>query len=194
MERIILQKHTSKQRSTSSVVTKLLIIVVLWLGAVCLLTVLFGAWDKPMVKSAPQPTVVVESDAPYRPDPSTEAYLVMINNLRESRGIPPLAPLESLEQSAQAKAIHMAAGQYWGHYDSVGVSYKDFIWRTTPKANFIGENLARCFGDRTAAFNALVASPSHLEIMLDPFTHFGSSELYDATLGCTLTVFHFASF
>lgn len=142
----------------------------------------------------------VSAQAPAAASPAKQAitgtastqYLAKINALRTQKNLHALHIMPELEQSAHNKATAMVGQHYWGHYAPDGVSFKDYIWQSVPKADYVGENLARCFNSRDNAFTALVASPTHYEIMVGNFEYVGASEVTDPQLGCTITVFHFA--
>ena len=121
-------------------------------------------------------------------------YLNAVNSLRTQRGLAPLIIDTRLSASATQKGNDMALQGYWAHYAPNGTAYSDYIWRTSPDAYRVGENLARCFTSRQEAFQALVASPTHYAIMTGQFTNFGVSEVQDAASGCTYTTMHFAQY
>ena len=125
-------------------------------------------------------------------NPADIFYIQQINQLRSSLGKKPLEYSAVLEQSASLKARDMVSNNYWGHYGPNGESFSDFIWRQSPDSQKVGENLARCFVTRDSAFKALVASPTHYDIMVGDFTNVGVSELNNVTDGCVYAVFHFA--
>ncbi len=125
-------------------------------------------------------------------NPADIYYIQQINQLRSSLGKKPLEYSSVLEKSASLKARDMVSNNYWGHYGPNGESFSDFIWRQSPDSQKVGENLARCFVTRDSAFKALVASPTHYDIMVGDFTNIGVSELNNVTDGCVYAVFHFA--
>jgi uncharacterized protein YkwD len=132
-------------------------------------------------------TVITRSDA-------EQYYLKSVNNLRASRGLPALLIDARLTSSATQKGNDMVLQNYWGHYAPNGTSFSDYIWHMSPKADRVGENLARCYDTRRAAFEALVASPTHYAIMIGEYTNFGVSEVQDPQSGCTYTTMHFADY
>ncbi len=119
-------------------------------------------------------------------------YVLNVNELRVKNGLKPVRLLVELNESSADKANHMAATHYWGHYDPDGLAFSDYIWKQVPQAQFVGENLARCFETRDAAFASLVASPTHYQVMVGDFNYIGVSEAYDQTIGCTIMAMHFA--
>lgn len=141
----------------------------------------------PIAVAANVPTAQIVS----RSDAETY-YLSAVNQLRSDRGQSPLIIDARLTISAAQKTSDMMSQAYWGHYAPNGRSFSDYIWGVSPKADKVGENLARCFTTRQSAFEALVASPTHYAIMTGQFTNFGVSEMFDAPSGCMLTTMHFS--
>ncbi len=119
-------------------------------------------------------------------------YLEKVNALRAQNGLAPVRLLLELNESSTDKATVMATNHYWGHYDPDGKAFSDYIWKRVPPATLVGENLARCYPTRDQAYAALDASPTHHEIMVGNFNFMGVSEAYDSSMGCTITVMHFA--
>lgn len=121
-------------------------------------------------------------------------YINALNTLRAERGLAPMVIDTRLSESAHNKGIAMVQERYWDHYSPSGKAFSDYIWQLSPRAQHIGENLARCYESRPEAFNALIASPTHYAIMVGAFTNFGVAEVYDTASGCTYTTMHFASY
>jgi uncharacterized protein YkwD len=120
-------------------------------------------------------------------------YIAKVNELRATKNLQPVRLLAELNQSSTDKAADMVRGHYWSHYaPNGGPAFSDFIWKRVPPATFVGENLARCYVSRDAAFAALVASPTHYEIMVGNFNYMGVSEAFDGDINCTITAMHFA--
>lgn len=119
-------------------------------------------------------------------------FVTKVNELRASKGLPPVRLLIELNASAKTKSDHMATNHYWAHDTPTGVSFADFIFAQVPNAELVGENLARCFTDDSKAFDALVASPTHYKIMVGNFNYIGIGESYDSSNGCEITAMHFA--
>gem|GEM_PF-511117 len=132
-------------------------------------------------------TIITRSDA-------ETYYLQAVNQLRATRGLAPMIVDSRLSASAMQKSNDMVLQNYWAHYAPNGTSFSDYIWRMSPKAEQVGENLARCFDSRQAAFDALVASPTHYAVMTGRFTNFGVAEVQDTVSGCTYTTMHFAEY
>ena len=121
-------------------------------------------------------------------------YVNAVNSLRTSHGLAPLIIDARLTTSATQKGNDMVLQKYWAHFAPNGTSFSDYIWGASPRADRVGENLARCFDSRQEAFDALVASPTHYAIMTGQFTNFGVSEVEDSASGCTYTTMHFAQY
>lgn len=132
-------------------------------------------------------SIITRSDA-------ETVYLRAVNQLRLAHGRAPLVIDSRLTTSAWQKSNDMVLQNYWGHYAPNGTSFSDYIWRSSPKAEEVGENLARCFDNRQDAFDALVASPTHYAIMMGTYTNFGVAEVQDPKSGCLYTTMHFAMY
>lgn len=116
---------------------------------------------------------------PSLPDIRTQ-ILMLVNDVRQERGLHPLTYSSQLEQSAQAFADKMAGEGFFGHIAPDGQTLKDRIQATgfydrsfSPdcfcvKGYVLGENLAR--GQKTAkeAFEAWMKSDDHREAILNP--------------------------
>ncbi len=127
-------------------------------------------------------------------DSSESFYLQAINNLRASKKLKPLAIDSRLSSSALSKANNMVTENYFGHYSITGKSFSEYIWQSSPNAEKVGENLAKCYSTDQLAFEALVASPTHYTVMTASFTNFGVAEVENAKTGCTYTVMHFSQY
>lgn len=88
------------------------------------------------------------------------SLLAMVNSLRASHGVAPLASSATLNAVAQAWSAHMAAANTLGHNPNLA-------FQASGGWTKLGENVAGA-GNITAAFNAFVNSPFHLGNMLDP--------------------------
>ena len=120
-------------------------------------------------------------------------YLQAINNLRATKNLPPLVYDERLATSANRKTNDMIDQDYWAHYaPNSGPSFSDYIWQQSPTALRVGENLARCYPSRDAAFDALVKSPTHYAIMVGNFTNFGIDEATNPKNNCVYATLHFS--
>lgn len=120
-------------------------------------------------------------------------YVTKVNTLRAEKGLKPVRLLVELNESSNDKVIDMVANNYWSHFaPNNGPSFSDIIWKRVPPAQLVGENLARCFATRDAAFTALVASKTHYEIMIGNFNYIGISEAFDSNTNCTVMAMHFA--
>lgn len=118
-----------------------------------------------------------------------QQMLQMTNDLRQQYGLPELIASNNLKTSAQNKLEDMRKSGYWGHYNPNGTSFSRFIWDQNTKAATVGENLARCFDDYAAAFDGLVASPTHFAVLTGDFTYIGVASEVTAN-GCESIVMH----
>ena len=120
-----------------------------------------------------------------------ERMVLLTNELRSTKELPPLTPNRSLEVSAEAKLQEMANQKYWGHYTADGQSFSRFILEQVPDSQLVGENLARCYANYDTAFEALRQSPLHYLVMMGDFTDIGVSSAIDSN-GCESIVMHVA--
>ncbi|GEM_PF-2923882 len=114
---------------------------------------------------APRPiTTTTSTTAPAPPpeavpDPAAETqFLSLVNGLRSSRGVPPLSMDGSLRSYARSWSVRMATTGTFAHSN---ISSLLDPWSA------VAENIATGAGV-ASLFDALVASPSHLENMLNP--------------------------
>lgn len=121
-----------------------------------------------------------------------EYYLNKIDEFRSNYNRKPLKIDSRLTSSANAKAQDMVNNGYFSHFGQK--AFYDFIWASSPDAVFVGENLAKCYPNRDAAFSAFVNSSSHRAVLLGHFDDFGVAEVTDPKSGCVYTVLHFADY
>lgn len=120
-------------------------------------------------------------------------YFQAVNNLRASKNLPAYTYDKRLSLSADKKTNDMIDQDYWAHYaPNSGPAFSDYIWAQSPTALRVGENLARCYETREAAFDALVHSPTHYAIMVGDFTNFGVYEKTNPKNGCVYATMHFS--
>lgn len=125
---------------------------------------------------------------------ATSYYLGSINELRLQKGLKPLDNDYRLDKSALNKVDNMISTGYWGHNSPSDIKFSDFIWQVKPSAKLVGENMARCYETRQAAFDSLAASPTHLSVMTDKrFKYFGVAEEININEHCIYTVMHFSN-
>lgn len=110
-------------------------------------------------------TGAVKESWPERAVREEAAFLADINALRASQGIPALEPSADLVRKARRWAATMAAaGRIWHSKISVGISSN---WRK------LGENVGKGWS-QPSLHDAFVASPRHLENLVDPaYRHVG---------------------
>ncbi len=93
---------------------------------------------------------------------------VLVNDVRARNGLPPLTEKNILERSSSAKAIDMAANEYFSHTgpDNRKLSY--FLDKVGYNYLSAGENLAIGFSDAEDIVSAWIKSPSHYANLIDP--------------------------
>lgn len=97
---------------------------------------------------------------------NTDLSLILVNNVRVSKGLNKLNWNDELAKAAQAKANDMFAKNYFDHTAPDGAKAWDFILNSGYSYRFAGENLAVEFDNVNDAFTAWEKSPTHLENIL----------------------------
>ncbi len=109
------------------------------------------------------------------PNDPTETYVdemaVLVNQLRQSQGVPPVKVNLLLNTVAQGYAQRMADRQFFGHYDPDDNCRKPY--ERVQSGGYSGwtqvsENIAAGQATVVEAMEALKASPSHLKTLLNP--------------------------
>lgn len=92
----------------------------------------------------------------------------MTNEQRVSAGLQPFNEDTGLVSSAESKARHMLAHDYWAHDAPDGTKPWPFIKASGYVYKAAGENLAMDFADDRSVVEAWMASPSHKANILSP--------------------------
>lgn len=149
------------------------------LGTIIVLTYLGIAQN--LESRSPRASSAVDSTG------ATNPVLEKINIARESVGKGPLVEDYKLSMSAEEKASDLAYQGYWSHSTPKGEKFSKLIFRYSPDAVSVGENLARCYDD---PFNAWMNSPDHYSIIIGDWVYWGMGS---ATFGdCKIIVNHFS--
>lgn len=125
---------------------------------------------------------------------SVNDIITLSNQRRQAEGLPALEYNESLSNSANQKAQHMFANNYWAHNAPDGTSPWYFFNKVGYSYLYAGENLARDFGDSSAVVQAWMDSPTHRDnIMSGRYTQIGVAVVNGTLNGqeTTLVVQHF---
>lgn len=120
-------------------------------------------------------------------------YLQAVNEIRSNNHLSAFIIDNRLEMSAINKNIDMINNNYWDHYSPYGLSFSDFIWHENSQAQYVGEDLARCFESREEVIQAFIKSPSHYANLVGNFKYIGFSEMVHPNSKCTYVTFHFSS-
>lgn len=97
-------------------------------------------------------------------------FAMRINGTRYTSGIPVLKMSTALDTVAQRKCNDMVTRKYNAHKDPDG----KYIWDYAPQGYKYGENLAGGFKNSDDVIDHWLASPEHLENIVDPvFTEVG---------------------
>lgn len=92
----------------------------------------------------------------------------LVNQTRQSAGLPALAENEKLNQAAQLKAENMVQNGYFDHVSPTGVTPWFWFLKAGYNYKYAGENLAIGFFDSEEVFNAWLNSPSHKANIVNP--------------------------
>lgn len=116
----------------------------------------------------------------------------LINDYRETKGLPEVKVDSRLEASAASKAQDMITKNYFEH----GNPWK-FITKENYKFNYAAENLAINYFSSNSLFNGWKSSPSHNKAMLDDQNqHMGLAFVCNVNISkytnTCLAVIHFA--
>lgn len=118
---------------------------------------------------------------------TTNPMLAEVNRVRAEAGKPPLVEDRRLSVSAGAKAKDLVNRGYWSHDTPEGESFSILVYRYSPDASAVGENLAKCHSDPVSAWTE---SPSHYQNMIDDWKYWGTGSATDDR--CNFIVNHFS--
>ncbi|MHB8732672.1 MAG: CAP domain-containing protein [bacterium] len=96
--------------------------------------------------------------------------LTLLNQTRREHKLPPLVMDESLRRAARAHSLDMASRGYYGHFTPEHESPAQRVARFVVIRGRLGENIT-INATAEEANKALVASPAHLENMLESGFH-----------------------
>lgn len=118
------------------------------------------------------------------------------NQERLKLGLEPLRFSQTLSKSAQAKAEHMFANNYWAHNAPDGTTPWDFFKDVNYQYLIAGENLAKDFYDTSSMMSAWMKSPTHRDNIVNPkYKEIGIGVVNGTLSGVktTLVVQHFGT-
>lgn len=125
--------------------------------------------------------VLAASIAYAKPAPAHLAYIPVaqqemltdLNATRRRAGLRPLALENHLNSAAVSHAADMASHNYFDHTGRDGRSPFDRMRADGARFGYAGENIAQSASEREA-YSALLASPEHLENIMNPhYSHVG---------------------
>ncbi len=91
--------------------------------------------------------------------------LALINSVRASNGLGPLAAVQSLTDVARSRSLDMLSKNYFSHYSPEGKNVFNFLREAGIGYSYGGENLAHSYpasaGSADAFMNAWLNSPTH---------------------------------
>jgi len=118
------------------------------------------------------------------------------NQQRIQTGLEALRYSDTLSKSAQAKAEHMFANNYWAHNAPDGTTPWDFFKQVDYQYQIAGENLAKDFYDTSSMMSAWMKSPTHRDNIVNPkYKEIGIGVVNGTLSGIktTLVVQHFGT-
>jgi len=127
---------------------------------------------------------------------TSSKVLDQTNQQRIQAGLEPLRYSQILSKSAQAKADHMFANNYWAHNAPDGTTPWDFFKQVDYQYQIAGENLAKDFYDTSSLMSAWMKSPTHRDNIVNPkYKEIGIGVVNGTLSGIktTLVVQHFAT-
>jgi len=110
---------------------------------------------------------VFSSQLAFASEINQENLIRLINQERNSRGIPSLKINSDLDAAASLKSKDMINRDYFEHY-AFGLSPWDFISNSGYNYLYAGENLAMDFNTSEGIVNAWMNSPTHRDNILNP--------------------------
>jgi uncharacterized protein YkwD len=100
---------------------------------------------------------------------SPEQFLVLTNSARAQESVASLVLNDQLVRAAEAKAVDMAAKNYWNHFrPGDNKAPWDFIEEAGYSYRVAGENLARGFRTPEGITHAWLQSPAHRANLMSP--------------------------
>lgn len=125
----------------------------------------------------------------YASNVSPDQLLVLTNEERTKRGLPPLVNNQLLNEAAQMKAGDMFAVDYWAHNSPTGRTPWSFFKAVNYQYAFAGENLARDFNDSNGVVAAWMESPTHRDnILNDSYQEIGFAVVNGTLQGVETTL------
>ena len=139
-------------------------------------------------QTLPIPTPTPEPEQSQTPamtlDEMKAEIIRLTNEQRAKAGLPELAVLPVLMNTAQAKADDMYENDYYGHNSPTYGTPGEMIKSAIPAAKSCAENLAPWTKSPEEAFAGWVESPAHLSnILTQRFTHIGVGVIEGANGG-----------
>ncbi len=99
--------------------------------------------------------------------PGYVTFGLRLNDIRLDAGVGAVTENATLNQIAQGHAEDQVANNYFAHLDRTGGTAGDRALAGGYDYRYIAENIARGFNDEDAVIDAWMASPGHVENMLD---------------------------
>jgi uncharacterized protein YkwD len=120
--------------------------------------------------ATPAPAVAVQSvqAPPVFNGSFADEFLSLLNGVRTGQGMGALSSNSALSAAATNYAAYMGSANFFGHFGPDGSSPRSRIAAAGYGGGYKGEALSAGQPSPQAALNALLASPPHAAILLDP--------------------------
>ena len=114
------------------------------------------------------PAVATAAPAPVNSATFTQDFVGLLNALRAGRGLGVLTLNGALTTASNTFASYMGSANFFGHYGPDGSAPRARLTAAGYRGAFKAEALSAGQATPQAAINALLASPPHQAILLDP--------------------------
>jgi uncharacterized protein YkwD len=134
--------------------------------------------------AAVSPTAAPEATAAPAPVTSasfTQEFVNLLNVLRSGRGLGSLTVNSAMVTAGNSYAAYMGSSNFFGHSGPDGSAPRSRLTAAGYRGSYKGEALSAGQATPQAALNALLASPPHAAILLEPTAvEFGVGYAYQA--------------
>ena len=120
------------------------------------------------VTATAAPAVAAAPPAPVNSATFTQDFVGLLNALRAGRGIGAVTLNGALTTASNTFASYMGSANFFGHYGPDGSAPRARLTAAGYRGSFKGEALSAGQATPQGALNALLASPPHQAILLDP--------------------------
>ncbi len=120
------------------------------------------------VVAATAAPAAAQAPPPVNSESFTQEFVTLLNALRSGRGLSSLTLSGSLTAASNSYAAYMGSSNFFGHFGPDGSAPRSRLTAAGYRGSYKGEALSAGQTTPQAALNALLASPPHAAILLDP--------------------------